>query len=171
MKKFLISFLTVSFMISAKGQVPSADSVMKEAYAKAAKQDKKVMVIFHASWCGWCQKMDASLNDPSVKPFFDKSFVITHLTIDEERSKKKLENPGADELNKKWGGEEEGLPFWVILDKDGSMLANSNDPSGENVGCPATAKEVQYFVQVLKKTTSINSQQLSAVIKRFGQNE
>jgi hypothetical protein len=87
------------------------------------------------------------------------------------KNKKQLENPGAEELNKKWGGAEEGIPFWVILDKDGILLATSNDPSGENVGCPATAKEVQYFVQVLKKTTPINSQQLAAVIKRFSRNE
>jgi hypothetical protein len=30
---------------------------------------------------------------------------------------------------------------------------------------------VQYFVQVLKKTTSINSQEVSAVVKRFGRNQ
>ncbi|HEY6955630.1 MAG TPA: thioredoxin family protein [Flavisolibacter sp.] len=171
MKPFLIYILTMLFMMSGKGQAPTADSVLKEACSKAANQQKKVMVIFHASWCGWCQKMDASLNDPSVKPFFDKNFVITHLTIDEVKNKKQLENPGAEELNKKWGGAEEGIPFWVILDKDGALLATSNDPLGENVGCPATAKEVQYFVQVLKKTTSINSQQLAAVIKRFSRNE
>jgi thioredoxin-related protein len=70
------------FMMSGKGQAPTADSVLKEACSKAANQQKKVMVIFHASWCGWCQKMDASLNDSSIKPFFDKNFVITHLTID-----------------------------------------------------------------------------------------
>ncbi|MGZ3845173.1 MAG: thioredoxin family protein, partial [Flavisolibacter sp.] len=130
MKQFFIYILTIAVAISAKAQAPAAEAVLKEAYARATKEDKKVMVIFRASWCGWCEKMDTSLNDPTVRSFFDRSFVIIHLTIDEAKNKKKLENPGAAELNKKWGGAEQGIPFWVILDKDGSFLANSNDPSG-----------------------------------------
>jgi thioredoxin-related protein len=172
MKYFSVFVLTIVFMIDANAQTtPGADAVLKDAFAKAAGEHKKVMVIFRASWCGWCEVMDASLNDASVKGFFDKNFVITHLTIDESKSKKNLENTGAAELNKKWGGGEQGIPFWVILDKDGTLLVNSNDERGENVGCPGTGKEVQYFVQVLKKTTSINSQEVSAVVKRFGKNE
>jgi thioredoxin-related protein len=172
MKSFFLFVLTIVFMIDANAQTtPGADAVLKDAFAKAAGEHKKVMVIFRASWCGWCEVMDASLNDASVKGFFDKNFVITHLTIDESKSKKNLENTGAAELNKKWGGGEQGIPFWVILDKDGTLLVNSNDERGENVGCPGTGKEVQYFVEVLKKTTSINSQEVSAVVKRFGKNE
>jgi thioredoxin-related protein len=172
MKYFSFVVVTLLVIISAKAQTtPTADAVLKEAYAKAAGENKKVMVIFRASWCGWCEVMDASLRDPSVNRFFDKNFVITHLTVDESKNKKNLENPGAPELNKKWGGSEQGIPFWVILDKDGSLLANSNDERGENVGCPGTGKEVQYFVQVLKKTSPITSQEAAAVVKRFGKNE
>ncbi len=75
-------------MISKAQQTPSADIVLKEARAKAAKENKKLMVIFHASWRIWCHKMDTSLNDPFVKAFFDKNYVITHLTIDESKDKK-----------------------------------------------------------------------------------
>jgi thiol-disulfide isomerase/thioredoxin len=150
---------------------PSADVVLTQARAKAAKENKNVMVIFHASWCVWCHKMDSSLNDPSVKDFFDKNYIITHLTVDESKDKKKLENPGAEELKNSWGAKNSGIPFWVIMDKDGKILANSNDESGDNVGCPAKNKEVQYFIQVLKKTSSINSEQAAAVVKRFGKNE
>ncbi|MBK7374589.1 MAG: hypothetical protein IPJ02_03205 [Chitinophagaceae bacterium] len=52
------------------------------------------MLIFHASWCGWCHKMDTSLNDISVKRFFDDNFVITHITVLESKGKERLENPG-----------------------------------------------------------------------------
>jgi thioredoxin-related protein len=171
MKFMCIWLIGITMAVTAKAQAPAADSVLREAYTKAANEHKKVMVIFRASWCGWCEVMDASLSDPSVKGFFDKHLVIAHLTIDEAKNKKKLENDGAAELNKKWGGGEQGIPFWVILDKDGSLLANSNDETGENVGCPGTAKEVQYFVQVLKKTTTISSQEAAAVVKRFGKNQ
>ena len=169
-KYFFILFLSFAFIGKAQ-QTPSADAILKEARAKAAKENKKVMVIFHASWCGWCHKMDTSLNDPSVKAYFDKSYVITHLTIDESPDKKNLENPGAQALNKKWGGENQGIPFWIIMDKDGNILADSQIEPGKNVGCPASADEVAYLIKVLKKTSSINDEQIAAVEKRFRRNE
>ena len=115
--------------------------------------------------------MDASLDDPSVKTYFDNNFVITHLTIDESADKKNLENPGAAALNKKWGGENQGIPFWVIMDKDGSILADSQVQPGKNVGCPATNEEVAHFINVLKKTSSITDEEITAVEARFRRNE
>jgi len=101
MKNLFFFVIAVVFAMTTLAQfTPTADAVLKEARAKAAKENKKIMVIFHASWCGWCHKMDTSLNDPSVKDFFQKNYVITHLVISESKDKKSLENPGAEELNK-----------------------------------------------------------------------
>jgi thioredoxin-related protein len=165
-----LSMLCFVAFVSAQ-QIPSADAILKEAREQAAKENKKVMVVFHASWCGWCRKMDTSLNDPSVKSFFDKNYVITHLTIDESPDKKNLENPGAQILNEKWGGKDQGIPFWVIMDKDGKILADSQREVGKNVGCPATAEEVAHFIKVLKNTSSITDDEIAAVEKRFRRNE
>jgi len=172
MKHLFICVMGVICVITSFAQsTPTADAILKEARAKAAKENKNIMVIFHASWCGWCHKMDASLNDPSVKDFFDKNYVITHLVISESKDKKNLENPGAEELNKKWGGADQGIPFWVIMDKNGKILADSQKKPGENVGCPAAAEEVEHFINVLKKTSSITNEQVAAVEKRFRRNE
>src|SRR5438128_6996117 len=103
--------------------------------------------------------MNASLNDHSVKDVFDKNYVVTHLTIGESTDKKNLENPGAQELNKKWGGENQGIPFFVIMDKQGNILADSQIEPGNNIGCPASVKEVAHFVNMLKKTSSITDDQ------------
>lgn len=164
---FLVFFLTSQ----VHSQTPAASSVLTQARTKAAKENKKVMVIFHASWCVWCHKMDTSLNDPTVKPFFDQNFVITHLTVSESDDKKQLENPGAEALKDQWGGKNEGIPFWVVMDKDENILADSKSEPGKNVGCPATAEEVAHFIRVLKKTTSISAEQVAAVEKRFRRNE
>jgi thioredoxin-related protein len=173
MKKyfFVLSFMFLMGFMGKAQQTQTADAVLREAREQAAKENKKVMVIFHASWCGWCHKMDTSLNDPSVKSFFDKNYVITHLTIDESPDKKNLENPGAKALNEKWGGKDQGIPFWVIMDKDGKVLVDSQREPGKNVGCPATAEEVAHFVNMLKKTSSITNEEIAAVEKRFRRNE
>ena len=83
MKKLLLPLLLVGSITSlfAQKAPASADEIMKEAFAVAKKQNKKVLVMFHASWCGWCHKMDTSLNDASVKKFFDDNFVIRHLVV------------------------------------------------------------------------------------------
>jgi thiol-disulfide isomerase/thioredoxin len=172
-------FFILLFSIAAKAQPPSsADEILKGAYLAATQENKNVFIMFHASWCGWCHKMDKSMNDETCKKFFEDNFVIRHLVVDESTDKKNLENPGADELRKKYHGDGRGIPFWLVFDKDGRLLADSKmrdkgtgPENGENVGCPASANEVEYFISVLQKTTKLNPGQLEVIRKRFRQNE
>ncbi|HET9745075.1 MAG TPA: thioredoxin family protein [Chitinophagaceae bacterium] len=180
MKKIFSSILLlVSVLVSLSQRSPeSAEEIMKKAYAAAKKDDKKVMVIFHASWCTWCHKMDTSLNDPSVKRYFDNSFVIRHLVVFESRGKESLENPGALEMLSKYNGKEDGIPFWLIFDKDENFLADSRmttisngHEKLQNTGCPASKDEVNYFIKVLKRTTSLNEDELEKIRIRFRRNQ
>ncbi len=179
----LLSFVfALFFSIIAKAQPApppeSAETILKNACTEAAKENKNVFIMFHASWCGWCHKMDKSMNDETCKKFFNDNFVIRHLVVDESADKKNLENPGADELRKKYYGDGQGIPFWLVFDKDGKLLADSKmraegagPETGENTGCPASANEVEHFISVLKKTTNLNSVQLVIISNRFRQNE
>lgn len=156
---------------SAGAQTPSANEVLKPVYAKAAKEGKKVLLIFHASWCGWCKKMDASLADVSIKDAINKRYEIAHLTVYEHDGKKELENPGALELLTKHGGADQGLPFWFILDANGNKLADSQYKSGENTGCPASKEEVDHLITTLQKTSSFTDAELEKIRVRFRKNE
>lgn len=182
MKKLLIiSFFSFAFtaMGFAQTAMPSSESVLKQAYAQAGAENKKVMLIFHASWCGWCKKMEASLNDPSCKTMFDDNYVIATLDVMEQPAKAKLENPGSLAVLKKYKGEKAGLPFWLILDAKGNLLADSQirpdgaslDTPGESMGCPASDKEVAYFVKLLKATSNLTDEQLAVIATRFAQNK
>jgi thiol-disulfide isomerase/thioredoxin len=170
----LLSFLMVKQMV-AQQSAKHATDVLQEAYGQAAAENKNVFLMFHASWCGWCHKMDSSLNDKSIKASFDKNYVITHLTVYESRDKKNLENPGALEFLTKYKGNDLGIPYWIIVDKNGKWLADSQirpegsdyTIAGENVGCPASREEVNHFLKVLGKTSTLNSSELSAIEKRF----
>jgi thioredoxin-related protein len=174
MKQLLI-FLSFLAVCSATGRAqtpPSADQVLQAAYAKAAKEDKKVFLIFHASWCGWCRKMDSSMNDVSCKKFLDDNFVITHLVVMESKGKENLENPGALDLLKKYKADRSGIPFWVVFDAEGNMLADAKmPPQNSNTGCPAKEEEVEYFIDVLKKVTNPGEAELNAIRTRFRKNE
>ncbi|HET6767062.1 MAG TPA: thioredoxin family protein [Chitinophagaceae bacterium] len=175
----LFAFVLISATSLTAQQAPaSAEEIMKEAFMTAQRQDKKVLIIFHASWCSWCHKMDTSLNDVSVKKFFDDNFVIRHLVVFESKGKVDLENPGALELITKYNGKDQGIPFWLIFDKNEKFLADSRMTAAvngvekfQNSGCPATKEEVDYFIEVLKRTTLLNGEQLEKIRTRFRKNE
>ena len=173
----VLLFTTVSSLFAQKAPL-SSEEIMKEAFTSAKKQNKKVLVMFHASWCGWCHKMDTSLNDASVKKFFDDNFVIRHLVVFESKGKENLENPGALEMLTKHDGKDQGIPFWLIFDKDEKFLADSRMKTKingveklQNTGCPATEEEVDYFIGVLKRTIALNDDQLQIIRGRFRRNE
>jgi thioredoxin-related protein len=181
-KILLLLLIGVSLKLNAQPSPPvvpaSAESVMKEACALASKENKKVFIIFHASWCGWCHKMDNSMNDPVCRKYFDDNFVIRHLVVDESKEKKDLENPGADQMRNGYFGKGQGIPYWLIFDKDGKLVADSKlrkegegREGGQNTGCPASAPEVAYFINVLEKTTKLGKEELSVISQRFRKNE
>lgn len=173
MKKhsFLILHLLLFSLAAFSQNIPSADEVLNKAYQQASKENKNVLLIFHASWCGWCRAMDSSINDPSVKAYFNRSFVITHLTVLESANKKNQENPGAEDFLNSHGGKDQGLPFWIILDVHGNTLSDSRGKEGKNIGCPATEEEVAHLISVLEKTSRINDKEKMAVKNRFRRNE
>ena len=147
--------------------MPSASVILEEAQEKATAENKKVFIMFHASWCGWCHQMDDRMNDEAVKDFFQRNFVVEHLTVLESEKNKHLENPGAKAIMDKYKGGNSGIPFWLIFDHKGNLLADSLDENDQNIGCPATEGEVKEFLSILKRTTDMNTKELKTVEKVF----
>ncbi|MBL0357409.1 MAG: thioredoxin family protein [Chitinophagaceae bacterium] len=177
MKKLLL--LACLFFFAAGGfaqqKIPDVKEVLNAACKMAAAERKNILLIFHASWCGWCRKMDSSINNKACKKLFADNYVIIHLTVHESGKKKNTENKGAEELLKQYKAFDSGLPFWVVLDKDGkllkdSFLKNANGPSSI-IGCPASEKEVAAFVQILKATSSLTDKELAVIEGIFRLNE
>ncbi|MBL7732405.1 MAG: thioredoxin family protein [Chitinophagaceae bacterium] len=178
---FILSLFTLLYSTAgAQGtdKPRAAEDVLMDACRQAAREQKNVFVIFHASWCIWCRRMDTSMNDPSCKKFFQDNYVVVHLVTDESDKKKHLENPGGAEMKDRYHGKEKGLPYWVVLDNKASLLADSRMPgddntpgAGANTGCPAAENEVNYFISVLKKTSSLDEAALEIIRVRFRKND
>lgn len=182
MKKFLVPVIALFLATSAFAQStpPTATVVLNEAIKEAKSQKKKVFIMFHASWCGWCHKMDATMNSPEMKPFFEKNFVIKHLTVMEAKGKEHLENPGAADLLKKYNSDGFGIPVWFIFDTDGKLLVDSQlRPEGTGmetkgtglIGCPASKEEADAFIKVLRQTTKLKPDELEKIFLAFRKND
>ncbi len=170
--KFIISIALFAFSLPVFSQPPSANTIVEEAKATAARENKNVFIIFHASWCVWCHRMDSAMSEPAMKPLFDKNYVIRHVVVLESPNKKNLENPGGAELLAKYKGDKGGIPFWFIINPKGELLGDSREDmpdgtKGGNVGCPAQPNEVAYFIKVLKASSSLNAKELAAIEERF----
>ncbi|MGY3212636.1 thioredoxin family protein [Mucilaginibacter sp. HD30] len=173
----LLMFTAITFAQTAA--MPSTEEIMNKAYAQAKKENKKVLVMFHASWCGWCKKMEASINEPTLRKFFDDNYVIATLDVMERKGKEDLENPGSLAFMTKYKGEKSGLPFWFIADATGKKLADSQiraegaslDTYGENVGCLAAENEVAFFAKILKNTSKLKDSEIAMISERFAKNK
>ncbi|MBN8676451.1 MAG: thioredoxin family protein [Chitinophagales bacterium] len=171
----LLAGILFSGTVIAQQKLPSAESLLKKAYKTAAVKKKNVFIIFHASWCGPCKTMQASMNDKKVKAFFDSSYIIVDLVAYEFNEEEN--NPGAGQLLEKHNDNNASVPFWMIQDATGKVLgdsriipANSKDGTRENMGCPGTEKEIDYFISLLKRTSGLTNLQLEAIRKRFRAN-
>ena len=173
----LLSLIVTSAVIGQTSPEP-AEKVFNDAVAAAKKENKNVMIIFHASWCGWCKKLDASMADPACKEFFEKNFIVAHLDIMEQETKKNLENPGGIDMFNKYGAAGSGIPFFLIFDKKGTLKADSKirpegaglEAKGQNIGCPASDEEVAEFIKILKKVTKVSDKDVTAITERFMKN-
>lgn len=180
LKTILALIITIVFININKAQETpeKADLILNNAIKKATLENKNVFIMFHASWCGWCKKMDASMKTKSINGFFESSYVIEHLVVQESKNKKHLENPGSAEILKKYGGDNSGIPYWLIFDSNGILLADSKmienklvlKEEGNNIGCPGTNEEVASFIYKLKSTSNLTDKQLALIATEFRKN-
>lgn len=175
MKNYFIALSLLFVYSTVTAQTPTTKTILSAAYQQAKAENKNVLVIFHASWCGWCHKMDSSINNPLCKKYFTDNYIITHLTVYESKDKKHLENVGADDLLKQYKAFDKGIPFWLVFDKNGNFLADgfmkNDDGSQSLIGCPTSEKEVAAFIEVLRKTSSLKEEELAVISRIFRKNE
>lgn len=147
--------LLLSLLGSHVQTPPPAAKVVADAQSVARSSNRNVMVLFHASWCGWCHRMEGVMKQPAIKPIIDKYFVVTWLVTLENGDKKALENAGADALMAANGGKNMGIPFFYFTNATGKTIATSLMPPGAdgkptNTGCPYEKAEIDHFMGMLK---------------------
>ena len=153
------------------GSTASSKELLAKASQDGAKSGKNVLVIFHASWCGWCHRFDKFLETTEEGKLVKSGLEIVHVTVLENDPKEKAnENEGGLDLMAQLGGKDAGLPFMAIMDsKTGKMVTNSmfKMPGKDkeiNTGYPGSPEEIAHFNVMLEKgAKKINSKNRAKV--------
>jgi hypothetical protein len=91
------------------------------------------------------------------------------LKIDEDRMTR------GKEVEKSIRGESKGgIPWIAFMDAEGKVLATSDAPPPDgNIGCPATEKEIDWFMGMLRKVRNrITPEQIDrfeAALRKYGE--
>ncbi|WP_159021009.1 thioredoxin family protein [Algibacter sp. L3A6] len=153
--KIKILILLITGLLAFNNSISAQEStsiLLDKAQTEAKKEGKAIFIKFEASWCGWCKKMTKDMKADETKAFFEANYVTVPVVVKESKGKEHLENPGSNDLLKKYNGEKAGLPFWVILDADLNVITDAYNAKGQNLGAPGTKEETDIFIEKIKKS-------------------
>jgi thiol:disulfide interchange protein len=96
------------------------------AVAKAAIENKRVILDFGANWCIWCHRLHHTFEtNPAVAKALSDSFVVVMVDVNTRHGVKR----NAD-VNLRYGNPiQHGVPVLVVLDASGKQLTTKD--SGE----------------------------------------
>lgn len=132
---------------------PDAAAWLVEQRGAAAAEGKRVLVSFYASWCGWCVPMNAVFEDPAVRQTLAPHYRFIHMrALEHSAARRAQQLAHADQIYRSFASEEQdGLPFVVILNADGSVRANSRSPATrQNIGFPTEPADIDWFATMLR---------------------
>lgn len=121
-----------------------AAALMTEAFAKAKRSGKRVLVDFGGNWCPDCRVLAGVLNLPEVKAYVTKHYEI--VTVDVGRLNRNLvlaERLGIRELS--------GVPTVVIADASGKPLNITNSADLSNARGMSPQGIVNWLAQWIGK--------------------
>ena len=136
----------LEFLTAHKAPPLVAKDVLAAALATAQKEQKRVFLHFGAPWCGWCHKLEDWMARPEIAAVLAKDFVDTKIDNDRMTGGKEVYQAQIAAAGQKEGG----IPWFVFLAADGTLLAHSTGPKG-NTGFPYEPDEIAHFVTMLQK--------------------
>lgn len=134
---FFLFTLLPSFLVCS----PERDIIPKEYYAalkKSKSENKKLIVLFGASWCPDCRALDVILSEKEPSKLLQSQFIV--LKIDVGRFDKNLE------LNEKLGSPiDKGIPALVVLKPNGEIQTSTKGGEFSNASKMSKEQVLQYL--------------------------
>jgi len=92
-----------------------AHTEIKTALAEAAREHKRVLVVFGANWCYDCHVLDLAFHRPDIESVLQKNFQVVHVDVGEGNKNQDLMQQYQVPMKK-------GIPAIAVLDSNGKLL-------------------------------------------------
>jgi len=103
-----------------------AHAEIQEAEEKAAKEHKRVLLVFGANWCFDCHVLDLAFQQPDLAPIIAANYEVVHIDLGPDKQKnldlaKQYDVP----LNK-------GIPALAVAESDGTLVVSQKNGEFED---------------------------------------
>jgi thioredoxin 1 len=118
----LTAFLSLSaFAADAPVYDESADAQaqVSQALARAKADNKQVMIVFGANWCGDCKMLDGEFKKPALKTLLDANYVVVKVDVNRFNKNLDVVKPYGDVIKK-------GIPSIVIATPANQLVYATN---------------------------------------------
>jgi len=102
-----------------------AQSEISAALAAAAKDRKRVILVFGANWCYDCHVLDAAFHSKSIAPLVEANYHVVHINVGDEDKNLDLAEKYGVPIKK-------GIPGLAVLNSDGSLVYSQKQGEFEN---------------------------------------
>ena len=82
---------------------------------QAARDHKRVLIVFGANWCYDCHVLDAAFHSTEIAPLLEANFFVVHVDIGKG-------DRNQDIMRRYSVPMEKGIPALVVLESDGKLL-------------------------------------------------
>ena len=118
----LAAFLSLcAFAANAPVYDESADAQaqVSQALARANADNKQVMIVFGANWCGDCKMLDGEFKKPAMKALLDANYVVVKVDVNRFNKNLDVVKPYGDVIKK-------GIPSIVIATPANQLVYATN---------------------------------------------
>jgi len=103
-----------------------ARAEIKEAEAKAARDHKRLLLVFGANWCFDCHVLDLAFQQPDLAPILAANYEIVHIDLGPDEHK----NP---DLVKTYEIPlDKGIPALAVAESDGKLVVSQKNGEFED---------------------------------------
>jgi len=93
----------------------NAQQEITKTMSEAAKENKRVLLVFGANWCGDCYALDYGFHQPRIEPLLNANFKVVHVDVGRYDKNRDLARKYQVDLEK-------GIPSLAVLSPQGAVL-------------------------------------------------
>lgn len=98
----------------------NAQEEIREASTTAAKQHKRILLVFGGNWCTDCHVLDNAFHQPRIAPMLNAGFIVVHIDIGQYDKNLELAKQYHVDLEK-------GVPSIAVLETTGAFLYSTSE--------------------------------------------